>query len=122
MSTAAATQIGKRILVVDDEALIAMLLEDMLVDLGCAVVGPAASVAAAMALIGSTAIDAALVDVHLAGTSSDPVALALQAHNIPFAFVTGSVARRNAVFADVPTLQKPFAIAELERTIGHFFA
>lgn len=107
-----------RVLVVDDEALIAMVLEDMLADLGCDVVGPAASIAEALSLIVAGTIDAALVDINLRGVPSDPVAHRLHELAIPFAFVTGMADRRQDAFADVPVLQKPFSAGEIERVVG----
>jgi CheY-like chemotaxis protein len=80
---------GKRILVVDDEPLIAMDIVASLMDEGCAVVGPAATLAKALALIDSTEIDAALLDANLAGDPVDALAAALVRRKIPFAFVSG---------------------------------
>jgi len=73
------------ILVVDDEALIAMLLEDMLLDLGCRVVGPASTVMKSMALIEAEGerIDGAFLDINLRGELVYPVADALAARNVP---------------------------------------
>ncbi|MBC7985691.1 MAG: response regulator [Sphingomonadaceae bacterium] len=80
---------GKRILVVEDEPLIAMMVEDMLHDFGAIVIGPAASVAEALALIEEAVLDAALLDVNLRGERSDAVADALEARGVPFALATG---------------------------------
>lgn len=82
---------GLRVLVVEDEALVSMLLEAMLEDLGCAIVGPAGRLAEAMTLIGKDidAIDVALLDVNVAGEQVFPVAEALKAAGKPFAFSTG---------------------------------
>ena len=80
---------GKRILVVEDEALIAFALEDMLAELGCAVVGPALRVADGEALAAGAAIDAAILDVNLNDSRSYPVAEHLARRGIPFLFATG---------------------------------
>jgi CheY-like chemotaxis protein len=80
---------GRRVLVVEDEMIVAWLLQDMLADLGCAVVGPAARVAQALAMIDAEAIDAAVLDVNLNGQKSYPVADALAARGVPFVFSTG---------------------------------
>lgn len=81
---------GKLVLVVEDEALIAMLIEQMLVDLGAEVLGPAAGPEEALALLdGPGAPDAAVMDVNLGGQRVDPVAAALAARGIPFLLVTG---------------------------------
>ena len=58
---------GRRILVVEDEVIVAWLLEDMLADFGCAVIGPAARVGQALAMVEAEAIDAAVLDVNLNG-------------------------------------------------------
>jgi len=80
---------GRRVLVVEDEVLVAWLLEDMLADLGCAVVGPAVSVKQALAMIDAEAIDVAVLDVNLNGQLSYPIADALAARGVPFVFSTG---------------------------------
>src|SRR3712207_9131105 len=61
---------GRRILIVEDEALVAMLVEDALLDAGAEVIGPVATVAEAMALLDSAAPDAAAPDPNLAGETS----------------------------------------------------
>ena len=80
---------GKRILVVDDEPLIAMEIVSNLREAGCEVVGPAATLERAMPLIGNDAFDAALLDGNLGGRPVDELAAALTRRNIPFAFITG---------------------------------
>lgn len=80
---------GKRILVVDDEPLIAMDIVASLEDEGCQVVGPAATLQKALSLIESKEIDAALLDANLAGDPVDTIAAALMRRKIPFAFVSG---------------------------------
>jgi CheY-like chemotaxis protein len=97
-----------RILVVEDEPLIAMLLADWLKDLGCETLGPAHSVAEALTLINSAAPDAAIIDVSLKNEQGYPVADALRTRGIPFVFATGhgdAVATR---YAGTPVLAKPF--------------
>src|SRR5258707_713690 len=76
---------GKRVLVVEDEMLIALLVEDMLDDAACIVIGPFARVAAAKTEV----IDLALLDVNVAGEKVFPVAHALEERGIPFLFLTG---------------------------------
>jgi CheY-like chemotaxis protein len=110
---------GRRILLVEDEALLAELLEDMLADLGCVVVGPAARVAQALALIASEAIDAALLDINLAGQMSYPVADALAARGLPFTFATGY--RQDSLpsgYRIFPVLRKPFRLSELREALA----
>jgi CheY-like chemotaxis protein len=105
---------GRRVLVVEDEIIVSWLLEDMLADLGCAVVGPAACVEKALAMIDGEAIDAAVLDVNLNGQPSYPLADALAARGVPFVFSTGYAT--NSLldgYRTVPTLQKPFHRSEL---------
>jgi CheY-like chemotaxis protein len=105
---------GRRVLVVEDEMIVAWLLEDILSDLGCAVVGPAASVKQALAMVGAEAIDAAVLDVNLDGEMSYPVADALAARGVPFVFSTGyDKDRLLDGYRTFPVLQKPFHQSEL---------
>ena len=76
-------------LVVEDEFLIAMVIEEMLAELECIVVGPFSRVSPALAAAASETIDVALLDVNVAGEKVFPVAEALEARGIPFLFVTG---------------------------------
>ncbi len=103
------------ILVLEDEMMVAMLLEDMLGDLGCRVVGPVSTVDAALAKLEERNVDAALLDVNLSyGQSGYPVAEALTARQVPFTFVTGyGAGTLNPAFRDRPTLQKPFHMSAL---------
>ena len=99
---------------VEDEIIVAWLLEDMLADLGCAVVGPAASINQALAMIDTEAIDAAVLDVNLNGQMSYPIADALAARGVPFAFSSGYHKDRLLErYRTVPSLQKPFHLSEL---------
>ena len=105
---------GRRVLVVEDETMVAWLLEDMLADLGCAVVGPAARVNQALAMLDAEAIDAAVLDVNLNGQMSYPVADALAARGVPFVFSTGySGLDMRDGYRDRPVLKKPFPYEEL---------
>jgi CheY-like chemotaxis protein len=100
---------GRRVLVVEDETMVAWLLEDMLADLGCTVVGPAARVNQALAMLDAEAIDAAVLDVNLNGQKSYPVADALAARGVPFVFSTGY--NKDSLpnsYQSFPVLQKPF--------------
>lgn len=81
--------IGKRVLVVEDEFLIAMLIEEMLDDAGCVVVGPFARVADALTAARTETVDVALLDVNVAGEPVFPVAYQLEERGVPFLFVTG---------------------------------
>jgi CheY-like chemotaxis protein len=110
---------GRRVLVVEDELMISMLVEDMLADLGCSVVGPAHELAAALALANSSeGIDAALLDVNLGGQSVFPVADALRARGVPSIFSTGyGEAGLRDVDRGAPVLQKPFRAGDLARAL-----
>lgn len=100
---------GKRILVVEDEAMVAMLLEDYLDELGCVIVGPYAEVEEAVRGVATEAIDAAVLDVNLAGTQSYAVADALADRGLPFVFITGyGAAGLKPGYESRPVLQKPF--------------
>ena len=112
-----------RILVVEDEALVAMLIEDELSELGFDVVGPAATVSRALALCQDERIDGAVLDVNLGGGQrSDAVADFLLSKCIPFVFVTGyGDAGVSVRFADKAVLQKPFALPELRRLVERNF-
>jgi CheY-like chemotaxis protein len=111
---------GRRVLVVEDEMMIAMLVEDMLSDLGCAVVGPAHGLASALDLAQATAeLDVALLDVNLSGQPVFPVADALRARNIPIIFCTGygDAGLRDAD-RGAPVLQKPYRAKDLADTLA----
>ncbi len=101
---------GRRILIVEDESLVAMLLETILDDMGCETVGPISTVAEAVALIeGGEALDGALLDVNVAGIEVFPAAAALDARGVPFVFSTcygeGGLPEE---WKGRITLQKPF--------------
>ena len=105
---------GRRVLMVEDEMMVAWLLEDMLTDLGCAVIGPAGNVNQALAMIEAELIDAAVLDVNLNGEMSYPIADALAARGVPFVFVTGyDKGRIIDGYQSFPVLQKPFHRSEL---------
>ena len=108
-----------RILLVEDEPLIAMMLEDVLETLDRQVAGTADSVAAALDLVAAGGFDAAILDVNLrGGEKSWPVADALAARGTPFVIATGgsddTVAPRHR---DRPVLSKPFTIDGVEKAL-----
>ncbi len=113
---------GKRVLVIEDEPLVAMQIEAELIEAGMRVVGPAGNLEAARALVAEGRFDAALVDVNLAGRPVDELAAALARRRIPFAFATGY--HPDAIppeFRHRPLLVKPFLsdqlLALLERLL-----
>lgn len=109
---------GRRILVVEDEFLIASVLCDMLEDSGAVVLGPAATVAEAMQLLHENPVDAALLDMNLNGQWSDPVAEDLQARRIPFVFTTGYGTNSRTEKFGVRTVSKPYSFEEIEKQLG----
>ncbi|MBS0297613.1 MAG: response regulator [Proteobacteria bacterium] len=112
--------VGRRVLVVEDEALVSMLIEQMLEDLGCFVVGPATTIAGALALAGDgEAIDMALLDVNLSGERVFPVAEALERLGVPFAFSTGyGEGGLPEEWRGRPTLQKPYSFDDVIVALG----
>lgn len=103
------------VLVVEDEAMIRMLLCDMIEDLGHAVAGQAARIDEALALASQVAFDFAILDVNLDGKTAEPIAAAIEQRGIPFVFATGyGESGIPARFRGRPFLQKPFAVANLE--------
>jgi CheY-like chemotaxis protein len=105
---------GKRIILIEDEPLVAMEVESSLAEAGCDVVGSAGTMENARALVAAAQCDAALLDVNLAGHAVDELAATLTQRAIPFAFVTG-YSRENLPqgFRDALVLRKPFSEAQL---------
>jgi CheY-like chemotaxis protein len=109
---------GLHVLAVEDESLVAMWLEDLLADLGCLVVGPANSVAAALVLLDQQPVDAAILDINIAGERVFPVADRLTALNVPFVFATGyGVSGVQEPYAHRPVIQKPYTMGTLQRAL-----
>ncbi len=109
-----------RVLLIEDEGVVAMLLEDMIADLGHEVSAVASQLPEALRLASAGAFDAAILDVNLHGQPSYAVADLLAARGIPFVFATGyGTPGLAAEYRHVPTLQKPFMTRELERVLRH---
>jgi DNA-binding response OmpR family regulator len=108
---------GRKILIVEDEALIAMLLEQMLAELGLAVIGPIGKLSDAAAMARDGTFDAALLDLNIDGGESYGVAQILRERGIAFAFTSGS-AVVDPAWADAPKLPKPFFQPELEAVLA----
>jgi CheY-like chemotaxis protein len=107
---------GLRVLVVEDENLIALLLEDMLAELGHTVVGPVARLDKALETARREAFDVAILDVSINGGDVYPIAEALAARDIPFVFSTGYDKKSlPAPYSDRPALQKPFQRHDLQK-------
>ncbi len=110
---------GRRILLVEDESLVAMLAEDMLLDLGCEVV-VAMRLEQALAHARSQPLDLAVLDVNLGETSSYPVADLLFERGIPFVFATGyGSAGLDTPYRGVPVMQKPYQQRQLGALLHH---
>ncbi|AEV63127.1 response regulator [Pseudomonas ogarae] len=111
--------VGVRVLVVEDEGAIALLIEEMLEEFGCEVVASVARLAAACEVAGSAQVDLAILDVNLAGERVFPVAEILQGRKIPFLFSTGyGASGLPAEYAGCPVLHKPFSQSELQQKIA----
>lgn len=112
------TLVGRRVLLIEDESLVTMLLEDTLADMGWEVVGVASRFQDAMEKAQSQSFDIAILDVNLNGQQSFPVAEILFNREIPFVFATGyGAASLPASLQRVPVVHKPFQHWELERAL-----
>lgn len=111
---------GLRLLVVEDEIIVAMALESLLCELGCAIAGRAQDVAGALALAGPD-LDGAFLDVSLDGEAVYPVADALARRGVPFVFVTGlEEGELDRRFAGVPVLRKPYGSDAVRQAVRAF--
>jgi CheY-like chemotaxis protein len=109
--------------VVEDEMIVALFIEDLLGDLGYEVAGVVSRLDDALARVGDSSFDLAILDVHLAGKEVFPFADALAERGIPFIFATGYGERGIPErFRARPTLQKPFRPDELAETIAKLVA
>jgi DNA-binding response OmpR family regulator len=109
---------GRRALLVEDEGGVALLIEDMLFDLGCELAGSAARFNRACEMARSAAADFAVLDVNLDGEPAFPVARILRDRKIPFVFSTGyGAAGMPLEFNGIPVLTKPFVLEELRQAI-----
>ena len=112
---------GKRILVVEDEFIVAAMIGDILKDEGAEVVGPAGTLAEGLALAQQQGLDGAVLDWNLGGEPGAPIAQALQSRGVPFVIATGYGAVQDE-FAGVLVLSKPYQpgalVAELARLTG----
>ena len=105
---------GVRVLVVEDEYLVAILIEEILESAGCIVAGPIPRLAEALDAAHHENCDAAVLDVNLAGERIDPVANALCERNVPFLFVTGyGASALPGEYTERPLIHKPFRMADL---------
>lgn len=107
---------GKRVLVVEDEPVVAMMVEDMLVEFGCVVLGPVGRLEEALALVVGEAVDLAVLDVNLGNDNSFPVAALLRARDVPFIFATG-YGDRATPFPAAPVVAKPYHPRDIDAAL-----
>ena len=109
---------AKRVLIVEDELMIRMLLEDMLSELGYSIAAEAGRIDEALEAAKTAEFDLAILDVNLNGETVAPVAEALAARGCPFVFATGYGERGlPEPYRDRPTLKKPFQLDSLKQTL-----
>jgi two-component SAPR family response regulator len=106
-----------RLLIVEDDWLIAGMIEEQLTELDLEIAGVATSVAEALRLIETVEIDAALLDMKLHEEFAGDVADALEAHGIPFLFVSGYPKAPDPRYDSVPILLKPFDVTQLKTAV-----
>jgi CheY-like chemotaxis protein len=108
-----------RLLVLEDEPLIALMVRNWLTELGCETVGPAHTVPTALALIKDGPLDGAILDVSIGDQDCSPVADVLRHKGIPFALATGrSPDGLAATYADAPSLSKPYDFAAVRGIVA----
>lgn len=108
---------GFRVLVVEDEPILALELKDLLSDLGCEVAGAAGRIAEALQLARTLDFDVAILDVNLGGVRVDPVADVLDERGLPYVFATGYASVRTGRPSKWPVIEKPFEGSCLLRAI-----
>jgi DNA-binding response OmpR family regulator len=108
---------GARVLVVEDEPVVAMCLEDMLDSFGCVTIGPASRLEEGLALAQAGGIDAAILDINLGGERSNAIAEVLQAQRVPIAFASGYGTTPEGFGEEIPLLEKPYREAEVRATL-----
>ena len=110
---------GRRVLLVEDEFLLVMELEDLLARGGCTVLGPAASVSQALAVLDGEQPDVALLDVNLKGERATPVAAALQERGVPYVLITGysDAQLSEPELRSAPRIDKPVSCRALTRAV-----
>lgn len=115
---------GRRVLVVEDDFLVSLATTDLLESFGCEIVGPAASLAVAVQLAQSEALDAAVLDINIAGEMIWPAAAELQLRGVPFLFVSALTPLMifPALFAAAPRLDKPLARNRLLRDLSSMWS
>lgn len=109
----------KSVLVVEDEAMVSLMLVDMLNEMGCTIAGTATSLDQALSMARTLAIDFAVLDLNLDGQLAFPVADALAKRRVPVIFATGyGVSALPKRFETTPALHKPFQFRDLEKAVS----
>ncbi|MGD9868157.1 MAG: response regulator [Hyphomicrobiales bacterium] len=112
-----------RVLVVEDEALVSMILEEMLADLGHTVVATAATFESGVHLASQEDFDVAILDLNIAGKESYEIADILIRRELPFVFATGyGLSSLREAYRKWPTLEKPFRAEQLHDVLTRLFA
>lgn len=113
-----------RVILVEDESLVALMMEDLLTELGCEVIAWFSAVGPAIAWLADQDVvpDGAVLDVNLGGEMVFPLAEALQRRGVPFAFATGYGALPDGRFADSPVISKPVDPRRLAPVVAQFVA
>nr|CAD6629942.1 response regulator [arsenite-oxidising bacterium NT-25] len=107
-----------KVLLVEDEGFVALMIEDMLEDLGCEVVASVARLKEACSIASTAELDLAVLDINLGGERSFPVAIILQERGVPFMFSTGyGAVGLPAELSASPVLTKPFSAKALEEML-----
>jgi CheY-like chemotaxis protein len=110
---------GHKVLLVEDSPVVAPFTADLLGDLGCEVVGPAPTMAAARELVDGEGFDAAIMDVHIRGERVFPLCDALDAMGVPFILTSGYADwSMPDKWRDRPRLQKPYTLDDVRRALG----
>jgi CheY-like chemotaxis protein len=108
---------GRRVLVVEDEAVVAAMIEDMLTELGMIVVGPASTIEMGLDLARTSSLDAAVLDINVRGRRVDEVAGLLRHRSVPIVYASGYGEQGNSADASV-VLEKPFRLEVLASALS----
>lgn len=112
---------GMKVLVAEDEFLVSMLLEEMLMDLGCEVVGPFATLSSALESAQGGEYDVAVIDLNLAGEKADPIIAELTARDVPVAIASGGFEPDRDLEPTV-RLDKPYSATQLQQAMAALHA
>jgi len=113
---------GLKILIVEDEPIVAMMVEDMLIDLGAEAIGPASTLDGALDLAQTGGFDAAILDLNLNGERTGGVADILRRRGLPFVFATGYDSGGGVALGGAIVLQKPYRAEQMETALGKAMA